>query len=74
MNFDLFRPPYSEYNPTSVTFCINLSDACNLGCDYCFNPNKQNISVDIDAALTFLDTCFKTFPNKEKYFIDLSGK
>ena len=73
-NFDLFRPPYSEYNPTSVTFCINLSDACNLGCDYCFNPNKQNKSIDNDATLTFLDTCFKTFPNKEKYYVDLSGK
>lgn len=21
-NFDLFRPPYSEYNPTSVTFVL----------------------------------------------------
>lgn len=73
-DFDSFKPDYSKYNTTSVTFCINLSDACNLRCDYCFNPNKQNKSVMIEDALKFLDTCFKTFPNKEKYFVDLSGK
>lgn len=74
VDFDSFKPNYSEYSTTSVTFCINLSDACNLGCDYCFNPNKQNKSTSIQDAFTFLDTCFKTFPNKEKYFVDLSGK
>ena len=73
-DFDAFKPDYSKYNTTSVTFCINLSDACNLCCDYCFNPNKQSKSVLNEDALKFLDTCFKTFPNKEKYFVDLSGK
>ncbi len=74
INFDSFRPNYSGYNTTSVTFCINLSDACNLGCDYCFNPSKKNKSVSLEDALLFLDTCFKAYPNKEKYFVDLSGK
>ena len=74
INFDSFKASYAEYNTTSVTFCINLSDACNLGCDYCFNPNKQSKSVKLEDAIIFLDTCFKTFPNKEKYFVDLSGK
>lgn len=55
INFDDFRLNYSEYNTTSVTFCINLSDACNLGCDYCLNPNKQNRSVSLEDALLFLD-------------------
>ncbi len=73
-NFDNFKPSFSEYNPTSMTFCINLSDACNLSCDYCFNRDKQNKSISIDDALTFLETCFKTFPNNEKYYVDLSGK
>lgn len=73
-DFDLFRPSFIEYNTTSVTFCINLSDACNLNCDYCFNPVKQNKNISLEDALVFLKTCFMTFPNKEKYFVDLSGK
>lgn len=74
IDFDSLKPVFSEYNTTSVTFCINLSNACNLACDYCFNQQKSGSSVDIKDALQFLDTCFKSFPNKEKYFVDLSGK
>lgn len=74
IDFDKYRPPFSEYKTTSVTFCINLSDSCNLSCDYCFNLKKNNKSVSLEDALKFLDTCFETFKNKEKYYVDLSGK
>ena len=73
-DFDSFKPLYKEYNPTSVTFCVNLSDSCNLACDYCFNYKKKNKSIVLEDALSFLETCFSTFPKKEKYYVDLSGK
>ena len=73
-NFDLYEPRFYEYNTTSVTFCINLSDSCNLACDYCFNPKKQNKNISVENALAFLKVCFLSFPDKEKYFVDLSGK
>lgn len=74
IDFDSIKPGYLEYNTTSVTFCINLSNCCNLACDYCFNQNKSGDSIQIQDILLFLNTCFKAFPNKEKYFVDLSGK
>ena len=75
-NFDLFRPNFLDYNAetTSITFCINISDACNLRCDYCFNALKKNKSLRIETILDYLVKCFNAFPNKEKYYVDLSGK
>ena len=73
-SFDNLKLTYQDYNSPSVTFCINMSDSCNLACDYCFNPNKKNKTISLNNIFIFLDTCFSTFPNKEKYFIDLSGK
>ena len=52
-DFDSFKPLYKEYNPTSVTFCLNLSDSCNLACDYCFNYKKKNKSIVLEDALSF---------------------
>lgn len=73
-NFDDFCVPFSEYHTASVTFCLNLSDACNLACDYCFNGAKSGKSIQLDECIRFLDVCFSRFPEKEKYFVDLSGK
>lgn len=72
--FDSLKPNFYECNTSSVTFCINISNACNLRCDYCFNQTKDDKSILLSDAFAFLNTCFKTFPNKEKYFVDLSGK
>ena len=74
LNFDDFCVPFSEYHTASVTFCVNLSDACNLACDYCFNGSKSGKSIPLDECIRFLDACFSRFPDKEKYFVDLSGK
>ncbi len=73
-DFDKYIPNFDEYKTTSVTFCINFSNACNLKCDYCFNDKKDGESLNLDDIYVFLDRCFTTFPNKEKYFVDLSGK
>ena len=73
-DFDGLKPGFWEYQTTSATFCINLSDACNLRCDYCFNPSKSGRGVPLDEAILFLDRCFASFLGKEKYVVDLSGK
>lgn len=60
--------------PNYYTFCINLSDGCNFSCDYCFNQHKSNTMISGTTAIEFLEVMFKTFPNGDKYYIDLSGK
>ena len=74
INFDEINIKFSNYNPSFATFCINISNACNLKCDYCFNKLKNGNSILLNNAIEFLETCFNAFPNKEKYYIDLSGK
>lgn len=64
--------PYIK--PVSYTFCIEVSNACNLACDYCFNDGKDGKVLSIRQATQQLDDLFKAFPNGEKYFVDLSGK
>lgn len=64
----------SKVNITSYTFCIDISDECNLNCDYCFNKNKSGQHISFETAIEYLEKMFKLFPNGEKYFIDLSGK
>ena len=73
-NYDNLKLNFNEYKTSSIVFCINLSNACNLKCDYCFNINKNGKSISIEIIKQYLDLCFKTFSNKEKYHVDLSGK
>ncbi len=60
--------------PTAYTFCIDVSDACNLRCDYCFNKNKSGKLIDSKIAISYLEKMFDKYPNGEKYFVDMSGK
>jgi len=73
-NFDYMKPNFSDYKTSSAVFCINLSNSCNLKCDYCFNSNKTGKCIDFKDIKEFIDLCFKIFPNKDKYYVDLSGK
>ena len=59
---------------TSYTFCLNISNSCNLNCDYCFNISKNNTKMSSYTAIQKLDELFNKWPDGEKYFIDLSGK
>ena len=58
---------------TSYTFCLQVSDACNLCCDYCFRRARSGSIMPPDAAIKYLDRLFDFFPDGEKYFVDLSG-
>ncbi len=64
--------PYIK--PTSYSFCLEISNACNLSCDYCFNKNKNQTTLSLEKAIKQLDILFNIFSNGEKYFVDLSGK
>jgi len=39
-DLDLIKYNLENYNPKFLSLCINLSDGCNLKCDYCFNSSK----------------------------------
>lgn len=71
-------PPMDEIiktvQPTAYTFCIDVSDACNLCCDYCFNKNKSGRTIDSKTAISYLEKMFDKYPKGEKYFVDMSGK
>ncbi len=64
----------NSFKPTAYSFCLDISDCCNLKCSYCFNNDKENILMSPSVALDALDFFFEKFPNGEKYFVDLSGK
>lgn len=76
LNFD--RLPLGmkvdDAKSSSASFCLSIFDACNLGCAYCFNKDKKGKSIDLKQAIAFLEECFRLFPNKDKYHVDLSGK
>ena len=63
-----------EVRNTSASFCLSIFDACNLDCAYCFNKNKKGKPIDLNLAFSFLEECFRLYPNKDKYHVDLSGK
>ncbi len=60
--------------PLAYSFCLEISDVCNLTCDYCFNSHKSGKTLTLEKAISQLDYLFGKFPNGEKYFVDLSGK
>lgn len=65
---------YKCFKPTAYSFCLNISDSCNLKCSYCFNLDKKNTLMSPTEAIKALDFFFNKFPNGEKYYVDLSGK
>ncbi|MBE6143884.1 MAG: radical SAM protein [Erysipelotrichaceae bacterium] len=73
-DLDLIKYNLENYNPKFLSLCINLSDGCNLKCDYCFNSSKSGKSIDLNIVEQFLNYMFEKHPNKEKYYVDLSGK
>jgi len=63
-----------NFKTTNYSFCLNISNSCNLRCSYCFNPNKTNYLMTKENAFNYLDYLFSVFNDGEKYFVDLSGK
>ncbi len=73
--FEIDIAQYLEhFRPTAYSFCLDVSDCCNLMCSYCFNKEKENTLMTTKVALGTLDFFFDKFPNGEKYYVDLSGK
>lgn len=66
-------PEYSKDLYSTITFCLEISDVCNLNCSYCFNNDKSGNRMSFDVAKESLDYLFSLFPNAQKYFIDVSG-
>lgn len=71
-------PPIEELiaasKPTAYTFCVDVSDSCNLRCDYCFNKTKTGKTIDAATAIAYLEVMFHKYDSGEKYFVDMSGK
>lgn len=63
----------NNYKPNAYTFCLSISNACNLNCKYCFNKRKNGTLLEFKTIKKELDFLFDTFNDGEKYFVDLSG-
>lgn len=63
----------NEKHITAYSFCLNISDACNLSCSYCFNTNKSGSRMDAESAIKILEDLFRKYPDGEKYYVDMSG-
>lgn len=66
-------PGYSRSLYKCLTFCLEISNSCNLDCSYCFSKKKDGKIMGVAEAEAYLDALFSFFPNAEKYFVDLSG-
>lgn len=74
-DFKIQKETYlSRFKPTSYSFCLNISDACNLRCSYCFNSDKKSRLMSPADAIGACELLFSKFPDGEKYYIDMSGK
>lgn len=72
--FEINKPNQITFNNyPRITFCLEITNFCNLNCKYCFNSSKNNAMMTNEQITKILDKLFSLYPNKEKYFIDLSG-
>ena len=59
---------------STVYFCLEITDYCNLNCVYCFNKDKNNYLSKFDKKMEdLLDFLFNRYCACEKFFIDISG-
>lgn len=63
----------SRMKASCYTICLNLGDACNLRCSYCFHPKKKGKRMSVKDAISYLEEFFASFPDAERYIVDLSG-
>lgn len=73
-NKPLMPPPIYERGLFKcLTFCLEISSGCNLACRYCFADDKKGKILPYEKCAEYLDFAFASFPEADKYFIDLSG-
>lgn len=65
---------FDNYSIDNLTLCINVTNACNLNCKYCFNKEKTGKLLEFETAKKMIGDFVRKFPLCEKYYIDLSGK
>lgn len=58
----------------NLNLCINISNICNLKCDYCFNNEKKDESTDIEKIKLIINDFVYRYSDCEKIYVDLSGK
>lgn len=63
----------SSYFYETVNISLNLTKNCNLACKYCFNKNKEKISLSYEKAIEFIDYIISNTPKAKQYIIDLAG-
>lgn len=49
------------FHPHSYSFCLNVSESCNLNCDYCFNDKKNGKTMSLESAEGLLEKMFSIF-------------
>lgn len=60
------------YNCDSIT--INLTNACNLACTYCFEHSKNPNHMDAKTAIDIIDKSYRKIPKEQGVFtINLFG-
>ena len=64
---------FSEvYDCDSIT--INISNACNLNCEYCFEKNKDGKKMDLQTAIDIVEASYKKITNSStKFTVNLFG-
>lgn len=66
-------PKFSTGLYSTVSICLQISNACNFPCDYCFNREKSLVFMSFNDAKKVLDKMFLRFEKAEKFFVDVSG-
>lgn len=72
-NFKVFEDIRFLNLGDTITFCLEITNKCNMNCNYCFRDKDKQASLNKKACKDILDLLFKLFSDKKKYFIDLSG-
>ena len=47
-------PSYSHNLYSTIVFCLEISNACNLRCSYCFNRNKDGTKMSFESIGLFI--------------------
>lgn len=59
---------------SSLTICLGSSVSCNMNCKYCFSINNKNKNKPIFSDFVpLLETIFKYFSDRFRFYLDLSG-
>lgn len=64
--------PVGQFKARSITF--QVTDSCNMACDYCYEKNKGTRMMTKDVAKRGVDLLFKMYDDNEGTFINHNTK